>query len=264
MIETIDSLLHDLANKPMADFEVIDWAAPVPYFGELASARIATLGINPSNREFLTPEGAEIDGSFRRFETLNSLGISEWSSAKEADVLKILDSCDRYFARNPYTAWFNKLETILAGTGASYYSGEHRACHLDLVPFATMIKWSSIPAESRRYLLHAFGPILGNAIRCSLIGTLVLNGSAVVRTLASLCKMEFRAAPMIAWDLQRVAGKSRVQGFAFEGKIRKIGMVDLGREVNVLGFNHNIQSSFGVTSKVIQNIHGWIRERVQL
>ena len=34
----------------------------------------------------------------------------------------------------------------------------------------------------------------------------------------------------------------------------------LGRKILVLGFNHNIQSSFGVTTKVIQEIRSWIAE----
>jgi hypothetical protein len=34
--------------------------------------------------------------------------------------------------------------------------------------------------------------------------------------------------------------------------------ISLGSPLRVLGFNHNLQSSFGVTNKVIHAIRNWI------
>jgi hypothetical protein len=45
-----------------------------------------------------------------------------------------------------------------------------------------------------------------------------------------------------------------VNGFLFTGTIGTLGGIDLEREVSVYGYNHNLQSSFGVTSEVIDRI----------
>ena len=47
-------------------------------------------------------------------------------------------------------------------------------------------------------------------------------------------------------------------GFAYEGIVNDLSGMQLDREILVLGFNHNIQSSFGVTKHVIEAIRRWI------
>ena len=39
--------------------------------------------------------------------------------------------------------------------------------------------------------------------------------------------------------------------------------VDLGRDVYILGYNHNIQSSYGVTSSVRTSIQEWISHKAK-
>jgi hypothetical protein len=58
------------------------------------------------------------------------------------------------------------------------------------------------------------------------------------------------------WTLPRRNGG--VRGHAFRGTVTNIGPVSLDRELLVLGFNHNIQSSFGVTRSVKSAISNWI------
>src|SRR5207302_775531 len=117
--------------------QVIPWSSPVPVFGNLETAKVATLGINPSNREFVDVSGNELDGNSRRFHTLRSLDIPTWTKAKDRHLQLINDSCSDYFQRNPYDAWFRKLDSIITGTNTSYYHSLSHACHLDLVPYAT-------------------------------------------------------------------------------------------------------------------------------
>ena len=66
---------------------------------------------------------------------------------------------------------------------------------------------------------------------------------------------------MADWTLPR-RSNSGVTGYAFRGAVRELAGVRLKRKVMVLGFNHNIQSSFGVTTKVKASIRNWI-ERVR-
>ena len=47
-------------------------------------------------------------------------------------------------------------------------------------------------------------------------------------------------------------------GFAYKGVVDTLSGIMLGHEVLVLGFNHNLQSSFGVTTNLIHKIRTWI------
>ncbi len=57
---------------------------PVVFFGDLVTARVATIGLNPSPQEYLNPAGEELTGNRRRFETLASLGATTRESLTPA------------------------------------------------------------------------------------------------------------------------------------------------------------------------------------
>src|ERR1700722_6144743 len=102
MYGAMTALLQMLDTHQCAGLEVIGWGCPVPFFGHLESARLATVGINPSNREFVGPDGSELAGDDRRLPTLGSLGLSSWSQADFVSLRSILQGCRDYFERNPY------------------------------------------------------------------------------------------------------------------------------------------------------------------
>jgi hypothetical protein len=100
-------------------------------------------------------------------------------------------------------------------------------------------------------------PSLVRAIKASNIRVLVLNGSAVVREINSLLGAEkLNAREMPAWSLQG----GRVPGLAYFGRVTALKNVSLDRELLVLGYNHNIQSSYGVTGAVVSGIAAWIAD----
>lgn len=150
-----------------ASSNVIHWGSPVPFFGDLKTSKIATLGINPSNREFVDNDGNELDGEQRRFHTLKSLGINKWSDIKKHHINLISDSYRKYFYKNPYDRWFRELDDILLGVGASYYCDAVSACHLDLVPYATENKWSGLTNKQRRNLMDLSKDNLGQLLKNS-------------------------------------------------------------------------------------------------
>lgn len=228
-------------------------------FGDLAAARVATLGLNPSNREFVDGDGNELDGASRRFHTLKSLGLATWSDARPRDLSLIAESCRAYFATNPYDTWFRRLDKVIAGLKVSYYSTLFGACHLDLVPYATAAKWTELTRQQRQLLLTMAGDTLGPLLRDSPIRVLILNGSSVVEHFERAAAMELERTVMPEWTLRREAGQG-VVGTAYSGVVRSVGGASLGRDVLVLGFNHNIQSSFGVTTHVTEAIREWIAE----
>ena len=57
-------------------------ALPVLFFGDIFTARVATVGLNPSDQEYLDSHGTELDGVKRRFETLASLGAGDRASLR--------------------------------------------------------------------------------------------------------------------------------------------------------------------------------------
>ena len=88
---------------------------PIPFFGNIKSARILTVGVNPSNGEF------------------KNRGWPEKLSDKE-----LADRLLNYFSLEsclPYH-WFNNWEKALNVLGLSYKRGE--VAHLDISPRATI------------------------------------------------------------------------------------------------------------------------------
>ena len=237
---------------------IIPWGCPVPFFGDLSSARTATVGINPSNREFTDVSGQELQGHERRLPTLGSLGISRWSDVNALHLREIIDACSLYFHRNPYDRWFRVLEQVLGPSGLTFYGSQPTSCHLDLVPFATTNKWGLLSISERRRLLDASGDALGSLLRESSLELLILNGRSVVDHFEILADVCLDRSTMRSWSLPRDPGPEIV-GVAYSGEVDEIGGVGLSRAIRVVGYNHNLQSSFGVTCRVIANIGQWLR-----
>jgi hypothetical protein len=259
MQTTLAALIRYINDIAFAGDYIIPWSCPVLSFGNPSTASVATLGLNPSNREFVDEAGKELDGPFRRFHTLSSLGLNNWHEADATHLQLILESYYAYFARNPYDAWFRRLDYIISGTHASYYELPNTACHLDLIPYATAEKWTGLSSSERSVLLSHASETLALLLRDSPVRVLVLNGNSVVANFQQTCGVQLDRQLMDDWSLPRRSA-SRVPGFAYKGFIQSILGIDLEREILVLGFNHNIQSSFGVTSEVIASIHRWVAE----
>ncbi len=257
MIRQVECLDRQ-TSQASGNSSLLNWSSPVPYFGRLSDSRVATVGLNPSVSEFLDRQGNELDGEARRLPTLHSLGLSDWGSADYSHISEMLIACEHYFAVNPYGRWFDVLDRVLQPSGYSYYSLESPAVHLDLVPFATDPKWNALTSAERAGLLASGSRFLADSIAASAVDLVILNGRSVVIHFESMLDSHSLVAnPMSAWDLPRPDGRS-VPGIAFEGVIDRLGGVDIGRQVRVLGFNHNLQSSFGVSARVVREIGKWI------
>ena len=194
MQKTLLISIEKLSNLSLSEKCVIPWSCPVPSFGNIYESELATVGLNPSNREFVDREGKELNEADRRFHTLNSLGLRCWSDACIEQLSMIEESCTKYFLRNPYNKWFKDLDDLISGTSASYYTCSSAACHLDLIPYATACKWTDLSSQQRASLLNASADILGLLLRDSPVKLLVLNGKAVVDNLERLSGQEFRSS----------------------------------------------------------------------
>lgn len=251
------NLIDRLSDENLYNASVIRWGCPIAAFGDINNSKIATLGLNPSNREFVDEHGAELDGNSRRFHTLFSLGLSKWSDAKDEHISQIAELCKDYFYRNPYDSWFKRLDYIISGTSMSYYFPSGEACHLDLVPFATACKWTELSVQQQDLLLRLTRDTLGLLLKNSTIKLLILNGQTVINNLEKIANVKLVRTHMPGWTLPR-KDSAGVAGFSYTGAIRKIGGINLKHDIVVLGYNHNIQSSYGVTTEVTTSIRDWV------
>lgn len=261
MLNEFSHLFKYFKNPILHESNVIPWSSPIISFGKISTSKIATLGINPSNREFVDINGNELNGNERRFHTLDSLGLKSWDSANEIHFEKINQLCEDYFTINPYDGWFKKLDYLISGTSMSYYFPSFEACHLDLIPFATALKWSDLTNQQRLSLLDLTSDILGLLIKKSSIKVLILNGQTVVENLQKVSNIELSKELKPEWKLNRKKTDG-VAGYSYTGVINKIGHIKLDNDIRILGFNHNIQSSFGVSSEVQTSIRNWITEEI--
>jgi len=251
------SLVERVDEQTAGEAEVIPWGCPVPSFGDLTSARVASVGINPSNREFVDERGDELRGELRRFHTLHSLDLKSWADAEVQHLRQILTACNDYFARNPYDRWFKRLDYVVSGTGASFYDTEHPACHLDIIPYATERKWAHLSSRQRRQLLGLSQESLGLLLRHASVEILILNGRSVVTHFESATGVRLERREMPAWSLPRRSGNG-VRGIAYHGVVDAICGHQPPQKLLVLGFNHNLQSSYGVTTDVVRSIRQWV------
>jgi hypothetical protein len=229
-MEILAALVDRLDRAAKAGTRVIPWACPVPSFGDLSRSRVATLGLNPSNREFVDEFGNELQGAACRFHTLKSLDLESWSDVDSRHLHLILDSCGTYSDRNPYDKWFKKLDQVVAGTSTSYYDATR-------------------------------GDTLGLLLRDAPVKTLILNGQGVVDQFQEMAGIRFERYGIAECSLRRETSAG-VAGFAYRGLVDSLSGISLGRNLLVLGFNHNVQCSFGVTGNVISSMRGWIAAAV--
>ncbi len=73
---------------------------PVLFFGDLFEAEVATVGLNPSDHEYLSKDGAVLTGARQRFATLDSLGASDRASLTDAQSNEAIAWMRDYYVHN--------------------------------------------------------------------------------------------------------------------------------------------------------------------
>src|SRR5450755_333722 len=138
----------------------------------------------------------------------------------------ILESCQSYFVGNPYDRWFKRLDQILAGTNASFYGQRSGACHLDLIPYATVRKWTELTPRQRSSLLSVCADTLGLLLRESPVRVLILNGRSVVEGFRDVAGIHFDEQQMTTWSLPR-RPKPDVLGIGYSATLSTLAGVRL-------------------------------------
>jgi hypothetical protein len=183
---------------------------PVLFFGDLFTANIATVGLNPSDQEYTTPDGQLLTGALQRFATLVSLGAGDRSRLTDAQCDSAIATMRGYFGpTKPVYAWFNALGRVLEGFGASFAAGS--AAHLDLVQESTCPVWSQLQDAESATLLDQDLPFLEWQIRTFPLRVVLCNG----RTVADAVFSKFGAEPRARGHVERLTwsiGSARVDG----------------------------------------------------
>jgi hypothetical protein len=190
---------------------------PVLFFGDLFQAEVATVGLNPSDQEYLTKAGQMLAGPAQRFATLASLAATDRASLTDAQCDEAIEWMrDYYDAGKPvYGSWFNALSRVVDGFGASFR--ERTAAHLDLVQESTSPVWSELPPAERDALLEQDLPFLAWEIRTFEIKAVICTAKTVsvhVRNELSVDVDEEGTLARIKWWVGHADVDGRPVGFA--------------------------------------------------
>jgi hypothetical protein len=222
---------------------VVKGSTPVIAFGDPLSARVATLGINPSSVEFLD-RGRLLCGANRRLSTLESLGLKQIEDADDVQVAAVVDECANYFRHNPYWQWFGPLDEVLvAGTGCSYRNGT--ACHLDLVQWATDPVWSGLSDPVRAKLIEDGVGHLVRQLAESPVHAVVMNGATVISQVRACGLVDLVEVGEI---VERTPNRSRAWKLV-------LGSAD---GVHYFGWTGNLQSPYRAGPQVRVELAAWL------
>ena len=250
----VEAALEPLRCPPRGFGDVLEWACPVPYFGRVERARVASVGLNPSSLEFCDQDSTPLRGAGRRLETLESLRLRDWGEAGPEHCSAVAEACSGYFDGNPYWRWFEKLEEIFEAAGRGTFN-DGGACHIDLVPWATRNKWSRLTSGDRSALLRHGSRGLAALLTEADLEVLVINGKGVVEGLEAAVGIEMQARRAREWDDQGRAARR------WKASLTRLGRIELGRATTVVGWNWNLQSSH-VSAETRQSITQWAARAV--
>jgi hypothetical protein len=190
---------------------------PVLFFGDLFKAEVASVGLNPSDQEYLTKSGAPLTGPAQRFATLDSLGAADRAHLADEQCEEAIEWMRAYYEEGKpvYTSWFNALSRVVEGFGASFR--QRSAAHLDLVQESTSPVWSELPAGEKEALLRQDLPFLDWEIRAFPLRAVICTDKTVsvhVRRLFGVEVEEEGTLARIKWWVGRAAVDGRELGFA--------------------------------------------------
>jgi len=212
---------------------------PVLFFGDLFTARIATVALNPSWQEYLSSvkQGKqELVGSERRFETLISLDSATRDALTDGQCRQAIDRMRAYFQLGkPIYSYFRALDRVAQAMGYSYERGE--VVHLDLVQEATDPTWSELRDEELAPLCQQDLRFLKWEIEQFPLTVLVCNGKTTFDTVLNLFNGEITAS----------GPKALVTWYAATAEVA-------GRTVHVVGWNKPLARATGLGTEGEKNL----------
>jgi hypothetical protein len=193
-------MLYERLRRPPTPRSVPE-SLPVLFFGDPFSAEVATVGLNPSDQEYLRRDGSLLEGRAQRFATLRSLGAVDRTALTDEHCAQAIEWMLGYYRPDrPVYGWFRGLARVIEGFGASFAAGT--AVHLDLVQEATSPTWSALPGNEREALLKHDLPFLEWELRTFPLQAIICTGKTVsvhVRRMLGVEIAEHGALARIKW-----------------------------------------------------------------
>lgn len=177
----LQSKIIELLRQPIPqnpNMPIVGQSIPIPFFGNIETARVATISLNPSNLEFVTRNhGPLLSVGDKRFADRRVLGAADGDTLVDTQVAAAYDSLINYFSNRPYTRWFDMLDKYAGRLfGASYYDGT--MVNLDIYPWATQDKWSELRATDKRAAMREYG-LLKEILSAGIFDYIYINGKGV-------------------------------------------------------------------------------------
>jgi hypothetical protein len=175
-----------IATSAPQGLSIVEHSLPIVSFGDAFTAKVATISLNPSWKEFRSDKQEWLEGSARRVHSLHSLGVQTADQLTDELIEKAYDSNAHYFDKtrgaNPYMTWFSQLNAVLKPClGADYTNGT--ACHLDLVQWATYPAQGQLPRATWDALVAADSEFLRWQMKSTSANVFVMNGAGAINEL---------------------------------------------------------------------------------
>jgi hypothetical protein len=237
-----------IKTDPLPNLGIVSNSTPIVFFGNIEKSQVATLGINPSKNEFVDNKNALLSGSQKRFETLTSLGAPNLSSLTDTQAKSVYDACICYFNNNPYKKWFDQLDNhILRKFDVSYYKGS--ACHLDFVQWATDPIWRHLERNIKNTLIQKDIKFLETQLCEYEMQILLINGN----TATEIFRMQFNPT-LLKQTTLIVKHKEKTETC----KVYQFELNLCNKKIKTYAWSKNLQSSFGLTNKMKNEISNWV------
>ncbi len=221
------TLYSRLRNAPSPS--TVPGTLPVLFFGDLLSAEVASVGLNPSDQEYLSKGGMMLVGPAQRFATLALLGADDRASLDDDQCAKAIEWMRDYYepGKPVYGSWFNALSRVIEGFGASLR--DRTASHLDLVQEATSPVWSDLDAAERENLLHQDLPFLEWEIRAFPLRFIICTGKTV----------SVHVRRQLNVEVEEEGTMARIKWWVGHGEVE-------GRQVGFGGWNYPLARATGL------------------
>ena len=159
ILPELKSQIFDYIKQPIPQNEnmkIVERSVPVPFFGNIETAHVATISINPSNCEFVDEEQHLFCTPQKRFVDRDELGINDIDLLNDMQANLVYESMLNYFKnKNSYKKWFDMLQKRLGSIlGGSYYDGT--MVNFDIYPWATEKKWKDISAKQKSNAMQRY------------------------------------------------------------------------------------------------------------
>ncbi|GIV28934.1 MAG: hypothetical protein KatS3mg033_2031 [Thermonema sp.] len=181
-LSELKSFLLCKISQPLPSVvRIVEKSVPIVFFGNIEKAEIATLSLNPSNKEF-------VKKGIKRLVDREVLGVKDNEKLNSQQAEMVYQSLLCYFKKNPYKGWFNHLNKLFQNKGYEYYND--KIVHLDISPWATSDKWNKLSKDQRESIIDSSdSPIIKKVIELSNIRYLFINGKTTFDVFRELCKI---------------------------------------------------------------------------